>query len=70
MSLVPRLRTAIEFTSPAALGKSYRIEGSPDLANWSTVESGIAGNGGTVTRFYSTRNMPKRYFRVADEAAP
>ena len=68
--LVAESRTAIEFTFPAALGKSYRIEGSPDLATWTTVESGIAGTGTIIQRFYSTRNTPRRYFRVADEAAP
>jgi hypothetical protein len=32
------------------------------------VESGITGNGGQVQRFYSTRNVPKRYFRVEEDA--
>ena len=65
--LVAEARTAIEFTFPSAIGKSYRIEDSPDLAAWATVESGIAGNGAIVQRFYSTRNVAKRYFRVAEE---
>ena len=69
-ALVAEARTAIEFTFPAAQGKTYRIEGSFDLTTWATVESGIAGNGGVVQRFYSTRDTPKRYFRVADETAP
>ncbi len=68
--LVAEARTAIEFTFPSAIGKAYRIEGSPDLTTWATVESGIAGNGGVIQRFYSTRDTPKRYFRVADETAP
>ena len=62
-------RTAIEFTFPAELGKTYRIEASLDLSTWETVEDGIAGNGGQIQRFYTTRNMPKRYFRV-EESAP
>ena len=66
-ALVAEARTAIEFTFPAALGKTYRIEGSTDLAAWETVESGIAGTGGEIQRFYSTRNQPKRYFRVEEE---
>jgi hypothetical protein len=66
-ALVAEARTAIEFTFPAALGKTYRIEGSTDLAAWVTVESGIAGTGGEIQRFYSTRNQPKRYFRVEEE---
>ena len=68
-ALVAEARTAIEFTFPSAIGKTYRIEGSFDLTTWETVESGIAGNGGVIQRFYSTRNMPKRYFRV-EEGAP
>ena len=67
-ALVAEARTAIEFTFPAALGKTYRIEDSPDLATWTTVESGIAGNGQVIQRFYTTRNMDRRYFRVEEDA--
>jgi len=67
-ALVAEARTAIEFTFPAALGKTYRIEDSFDLAAWTTVESGISGNGRQIQRFYTTRNTPKRYFRVEEEA--
>lgn len=66
-ALVAEARTAIEFTFPAAIGKTYRIEDSTDLATWGTVESGIIGTGGQVQRFYSTRNTPKRYFRVEED---
>jgi uncharacterized repeat protein (TIGR02543 family) len=68
-ALVADARTAIEFTFPAASGKTYRIEASFDLATWETVENGIAGNGAVIQRFYTTRDMPKRYFRV-EESAP
>jgi hypothetical protein len=57
------------FAFPAASGKTYRIEASLDLKTSTTVESGIAGNGADIQRFYTTRNMPKRYFRV-EESAP
>jgi uncharacterized repeat protein (TIGR02543 family) len=67
-ALVAEARTAIEFTFPSALGKIYRIEDSFDLSTWGTVESGIAGNGSVIQRFYTTRNVPKRYFRVEDDA--
>lgn len=66
-ALVAEARTAIEFTFPSALGKTYRIENSLDLTTWGTVESGIAGNGGQIQRFYSTRNVAKRYFRVEED---
>ena len=67
-ALVAEARTAIEFTFSSALGKTYRIESSTDLVAWTVVESGIAGNGGQITRFYTTRNLPKRYFRVEEDA--
>ena len=67
-ALVAEARTAIEFTFPAAIGKTYRIEASTDLAAWQIVESGIAGTGGEIQRFYSTRGQPKRYFRVEEVA--
>ena len=68
-ALVAEARTAIEFTFPAAIGKTYRIEASTDLAAWEIVECGIVGTGGQVQRFYSTRGQTKRYFRV-EEVAP
>jgi hypothetical protein len=58
------IRTAVEFRFNAADGVSYRIEGSTDLESWTTVENGIIGQGGVVTRFYSTETEPKRYLRV------
>lgn len=61
---VSSIRTAVEFRFNAANGVSYRIEGSVDLAEWSTVEPVIIGGGGVVTRFYSIENQPQRYFRV------
>ena len=65
--LVAEARTAIEFTFSSTIGKTYRIEDSPDMANWSVVESAITGNGAIIQRFYTTRNVAQRYFRVAVE---
>ena len=67
-ALVAEARTAIEFVFPAAIGKTYRIEASTDLVTWDTLESGIVGAGGQVQRFYSILNVPKRYFRVEEDA--
>ena len=61
---VSSIRTAVEFRFNAGNGLSYRIESSTDLETWTTVESNIIGTGGVVTRFYSTENQPKRFFRV------
>ncbi len=65
-ALVAEARTAIEFTFPLAIGKSYRIEDSPDMTTWGLVEDGISGTGGVVTRFYTTRYQQKRFFRVEE----
>jgi len=69
-ALVAEVRTAIEFTFPAAIGKTYRIEDSLDMKSWGPVEGGIVGNGGDITRFYSTRNKEKRFFRVEEQTGP
>jgi formylglycine-generating enzyme required for sulfatase activity len=61
---VASIRTAMEFRFNTANGVSYRIEASTDLTNWASVEGTIIGTGDVVTRFYSTENQPKRYFRV------
>ena len=58
------LRTAVEFRFNAARGASYRIEGSVDLNQWTTVEATINGNGNTVTRFYSMEGQAYRFFRA------
>ena len=58
------IRTAIEFQFFAAPGISYRIEGSPDIQNWNTVEAAVFGAGNRVTRLYSTEGKPNRFFRA------
>lgn len=60
-------RTAVEFTFPSAIGRVYRIEDSQDMKTWTTVESSIVGNGEEIRRFYSTRGVDRRFFRVEDE---
>ena len=57
------IRTAAEYRFNAALGVSYRIEASTDLANWQTIETNIIGTGGVITRFYSIEGQPRRFFR-------
>ena len=56
-------RAAAEDRINAALGISYRIEASTDLANWTTIETNIIGAGGVMTRFYSIEGQPRRFFR-------
>jgi formylglycine-generating enzyme len=54
---------AVEYRFNAANGISYRIEASLDLVGWSTIETNIAGLGGSIARFYSTVGTPRRFFR-------
>lgn len=56
------LRPAREFRFNAANGVSYRIEGSTDTQNWTTLETNITGEGGAVTRFYVEEELGPRYF--------
>ena len=60
---VSSIRVAAEYRFNAALGVSYRIEASTDLATWTTIETPVIGTGGVITRFYSIDGQPKRYFR-------
>jgi len=60
------IRTAVEYRFNAALGVSYRIESSTDLATWTTIETPIVGTtdgGGIVTRFYSVEGQQRRFYR-------
>jgi uncharacterized delta-60 repeat protein len=66
-SLVAQIASAIEYTFPSAIGKSYRIESSEDLVTWIVVEEGIQGTGNEIQRFYSIRNQRRRLFRVEEE---
>jgi uncharacterized repeat protein (TIGR02543 family) len=59
--------TAVEVEFGAGLGRTYRVESSTDLQSWLPVESGIQGTGGQISRLYSTRSFPHRYFRAVRE---
>jgi len=57
-------RDAIEFRFHARNGATYNIEGATSLTGpWTTIESGIVGQGDRVTRFYSMEGTPIRFYR-------
>jgi hypothetical protein len=61
---ITTLLPAVEFRFNAAVGVSYRIEGSDDLESWVIIEPSVIGQGGVVTRLYSIEAHPTRYLRV------
>lgn len=59
--------TAVEVEFGTTLGRTYRVESSTDMATWSQVEAGIVGTGGSVTRIYTIRAIPKRFFQAVQD---
>jgi hypothetical protein len=57
----------VELRFITRLGDSYSIESSTDLQDWTAVETGITGTGGTVTRSYPIQALPKRWFKARRE---
>ena len=54
-----------EITFPTAIGRSYRVQSSPNLAHpWANLET-ITGTGGNVTRTYDVNGIPAYFFRVS-----
>lgn len=60
------IHKAVEFRFATALGQTYRVEATTGLDVWTTIESGIAGNGAKISRFYSAE-LPFRAFRARKE---
>lgn len=58
---------AIEFRFNAPLGETFRVEASDDAESWTVIETGIAGNGASISRLYSIQGLPSRYFRAVAE---
>jgi hypothetical protein len=53
--------TEVEYRFNGASGATYRVEGSTNLRDWSTIEDGIVGPGGTIDRTYPISGP--RFFR-------
>ena len=46
---------------------SNKVQSSTNLADWDDVETDIAGNGGSIVRFYSIEGIPQRSFRAVEQ---
>ena len=64
------IRTAVEVTLYSKVGTNYQVEWSEDLNVWTPLPEVIIGDGNPVTKFYSTRAIPRRYFRAAKITTP
>lgn len=56
--------TAVELVVPTEFGLQYQVKISDDLASWDSIGSPFDGTGFEQVRFYSTRGLTKRFFRV------
>ena len=59
--------TSFELRFPAASSESFSIQGSVDMTEWTTTETGIIGNGGTVSRVFPQSEGSLKFFRVVRE---
>lgn len=61
---VIEVRTAVEFAFYSKAGARYQVEWSLDAQTWERFPEIITGDGSRITRFYSVRDVPIRFFRV------
>ena len=59
--------TSFELRFPAANSESFSIQGSIDMTEWTTTETGIIGNGGTVSRIFPQSDGALKFFRIQRE---
>jgi len=63
--LYTTIKTSIQLEFNAASGLTYRIEGAEALSSpWETIEDGITGTGGVVTRHYDIDVQSNKFFRA------
>lgn len=56
--------TAIELEFITQSNKSYIVQSSPDLTNWTNFDGPIVGNGNIWSKTYSTRPQGRLFYRV------
>ncbi len=68
--VTPGIRAAVELTFQTQENIFYQIEFSTDLQNFDHAGYSVKGTGGEMTILTSSRNAPKAYFRLRDNANP
>jgi hypothetical protein len=67
--VTPGIRAAVELTFQTKENVFYQVEFSTDLQNWDNASYSVKGTGGEMTILTSSRNAPKAYFRLRDDAS-
>jgi hypothetical protein len=57
---------AVEIRFPSEQGKTYQLQASSDLDNWTNVGDPILGTGALIVEYYSTNGAKQRYLRVQE----
>lgn len=61
------LRLSVEFSFVAKLDQKFSVQKSFDMIEWTTVETGIQGNGSVISRLYTTEGEQKQFYRAVAE---
>ncbi len=61
------LRLSVEFSFVAKLDQKFSVQKSSDMIKWTTVETGIQGNGSIISRLYKTDGEQKQFYRAVAE---
>jgi hypothetical protein len=59
-----QIAPAVQITFNTEAGKSYQIQTSTDLQNWTAVESPISGTGAKVEKFLVAKNGTASFYRA------
>ncbi len=65
-----RIFPAVELEFSTVAGGIYQVQVSSNLVDWSDCENPVAGDGTVVTRLYSARQTPFRFFRLLSDLPP
>lgn len=64
--LLMTIHPSVEIRFPTAIGKFYTIERSDNLRDWEAVENNIAGNGNSISRYFTAETITAKFFRTKE----